>query len=166
MKRIIFVLLVFVFVSCEEDVVIPDKGVFQDKALATELKSKAQNSFRLNGDLYTLEAFAWRDFMPISPPDGKALISINRLINNNSNPIADELNMVQQYVIYDHSVWVTGYEKGSGNSSINWQREKVSGNGPKWGPNVYVDVISVVRNTITNKEYYLIDRKIHINRTD
>ena len=165
MKRIIVVLLAFALVSCEDDVVIPDDGVYQDSALATELKSKALNSIVIDGDSYKIEATVWRDFMPVSPPNGKGMISINTLINQNSQPIPDKLKMAEQYVIYDHSVWISGYEN-SGISGINWQRERVSRNGPKWGPGVYVDVISLIKDTTTNKNYYLIDRKVHIDRTD
>ncbi len=166
MKRIIFVLLVFALVGCEDDIIIPDNGIYEDNALATELRAKARDSFVADGNSFKMEASVWRDFMPGTLPKSSGLISVNLLKSDHSSPIPDKLEMVKQYVIFDHSVWITDYEEPSGHSDNDSQRERISRNGPAWEPEVYVDVISMIRDNEANKNYYLIDRSVQINKVE
>ena len=81
----------------------------------------------------------WRDFMPISPPDGKPLIVIvwvNALGVNNfpSSTIIKRLWLINGLDII--STLPTEEYSVDGNTL-----EMVFRNGPKWGPNIFVDVI-------------------------
>jgi len=47
-----------------------------------------------------------------------------------------------------------------------YKLERVSRNGPKWGPKIYVDVISQIHDSKTKKYYYIILKNVFVNRTD
>jgi hypothetical protein len=159
---IIILIAISFLAGCEKDE-IPNVKV--DKDLILELDSKVVGVVTIDSHDYFLDAYLWRDFMPISPPNGKSLISINWLICADSSAIPDSIELKQQYVIYGDSVWIADYENET-HQTPEYKQEKVSRNGPKWGPNVYVDVIAKLTNTKANRDYYLKRDKVFIIRTD
>jgi len=158
----ILITTIFLF-GCEKD---KFSGVKVDQDLILELKSQSVSSININSQNYFIDAYLWRDFQPNSPPNGKPLISINWLISSDSRPIPDNIVMKQQYVIYRDSVWIANYENETGPSTPDYKIEKISRNGPKWGPKVYVDVVAKISNTKTNQDYYLKLENVFIIRTD
>jgi hypothetical protein len=65
-------------VGCE-----PKNGIdnnLSDKELISELRSMVTETLFIGSKSYVLEAYMWRDFQPISPENGKPLISINWLV--------------------------------------------------------------------------------------
>ena len=88
---------------------------------------------------YTLETYMWRDFMPISPPDGKPLIVIIRVHAVGMDDfylsmiierlwLIDVLNIVSTQSSEEYRV--------NGNTF-----EIVFRDGPKWGPGIFIDVV-------------------------
>ena len=159
---IIILIAISFLAGCEKDE-IPNVKV--DKDLILELDSKVVGVVTIDSHDYFLDAYLWRDFMPISPPNGKPLISINWLIRADSSTIPDNIELILQYVIYGDSVWIADYENET-HQTPEYKQEKVSRNGPKWGPNVYVDVIAKITDTKTNRDYYLKRNEVFIIRTD
>ncbi len=90
---------------------------------------------------YTLETYLWRDFMPISPPDGKPLIAIARVTAVDPEPFPEDLDADKLYIIYGDEVWVTDFSDESRPVLPDHQLDKVARDGPKWGPGVTVDVV-------------------------
>jgi len=159
---IIILIAISFLAGCEKDEV---PNVKVDKDLILELDSKVVSVVTIDSHDYFLDSYLWRDFMPISPPNGKPLISINWLIRADSSSIPDNIELKLQYVIYGDSVWIADYENET-HQTPEYKQEKVSRNGPKWGPNVYVDVIAKITETKTNRDYYLKRDKVFIIRTD
>jgi len=159
---IIILITISFLTGCEKDE-IPNIKV--DKDLILELDSKVVDVVTIDSYDYFLDAFLWRDFMPISPPNGKPLISINWLIRADSSAIPENIELKQQYVIYGDSVWISDYENET-HQTPEYKQEKVSRNGPKWGPKVYVDVIARITDTKANRDYYLKRDRVFIIRTD
>jgi hypothetical protein len=148
--------------SCEKD---GFNNIREDKELIQDLNSKATTTLTIDSRGYFLNAFLWRDFMPISPPNGKPLIALNWLINSDSIDIPENIVMKKQYVIYNDSVWIADYEENRSPTSPLYRLEKMSINGPKWGPGVHVDVISKILDTKTNHDYYLKCNQVMIGAT-
>jgi hypothetical protein len=148
--------------SCERD---EFTNIKVDQALISELKSKAVDVVTIDAQVYFLDAYLWRDFMPISPPNGKPLISINWLIRTDSTSIPIDIVLKQQFVIKGDSVWIADYTNES-HQTLDYKQERVSRNGPKWGPKIYVDVIAKITDTKTSCDYYLRRDKVFISRTD
>jgi hypothetical protein len=119
----------------------------------------------VDGTHYILEAFLWRDFMPVCPPDGQPLIAANYLVNLDSVAVPERFDLIRQYVIMEDSVWVAGYS-GTAYSPAVYKIARKSTNGPKWGPFITVDVIARVRDSETHTDHLLQCDSVLIIRTD
>jgi len=111
-----------------------------------------------------LHAYLWRDFMPICPPNGRNLVSVNRLVDMDSVRIPDNIILSQQFVINGDSLWVAEY-KLEERETKPYIIEKISVNGPKWATDIVVKVIVKVIDLNDNSEYYLRREKQPIQRT-
>ena len=151
------------FLAGCEKVDLPNVKV--DKNLIQELDSKVINVATINSHDYFIDAYLWRDFMPISPPNGKPLVSINWLISADSSAIPDNIKLEQQYVISGDSIWIANYDNVT-HQTPEYKIEKVSRDGPKWGPFVHVDVIAKISDSNTKLDYYLKLKGVYILRTD
>ncbi len=141
--------------------------VVTDTKFITQLKNEAVDTLTIGVHSYTLDAYLWRDFMPVSPPNGKRMIAINWLIEADSVEIPGNITLVKQYMIYEDSVWIADYtDEPPAPSLPAYKLEKVSRNGPKWGPEVTVDVIARVHDSQTDKDYYVGRKNVYIGRTD
>jgi hypothetical protein len=162
MKKILIPAILFLAFACEKEVT---NNIRLDKALITELNDKSTDTITINSKKYFLDAYLWRDFMPMSPPNGKSLISINWLICFDSTSIPENIKMIQQYVILNDSIWIADYEDGS-RQTPSFKIEKISHDGPKWGPWTSVEIISKITNIKTSQDFYLKRDKVNIGRTD
>ncbi len=91
---------------------------------------------------YTLETYLWRDFMPVSPPDGKPLIAKARVTAVDLEPFPVGLDADKLYVIYGDDVWVTEFSDELPPPNVaDHQLHRIARDGPKWGPDVAVDVV-------------------------
>jgi hypothetical protein len=159
-----FLFMVTEMVGCEEKSI--DNNVSLDKKLISELSNKALDTLLIDSKKYVLAAELWRDFQPISPSGGKALISINWLICTDSVKIPNNIDLIKQYVIYEDFIWSPNYENKVIFDEPEFKIKKISRNGPKWEPKIYVDVISKIHDSNTNKDYFLKLNNVHIDRED
>ena len=168
MKTIKFILAILfsalLLVGCELKNGIDNN--LSDKELISELRAMVTDTLLLDSRTYVLDAYLWRDFQPISPNNGKALISINWLICTDSVKIPAHLDLVKQFVIYGDVVWVSDYSNETSGNELEFKIKKVSREGPKWGPHVSVDVISQIHDSNTDKDYYVGLKNVYIDRTD
>jgi len=155
------ILISFFLLGCEN---FDDDGI-KNISLVPELGYDYDSLVTIDSQDFFLEAYLWRDFMPISPPNGKPLISINWLISVDSSVIPKNIELKQQYVIYDDLVWISQYENET-HPTPDYKLERVSRNGPKWGPFVTVKVVAKITDTKTKKNYYLKLDSVRILRTD
>jgi hypothetical protein len=137
--------------------------------LAPDLEdlTAAPEAIVISGRAYTLETYLYRDFMPISPPDGQPLIAVIRVTAEDRKPFPSNLDADQIWVIRSKDIWEAKLSSGSssGDPTRQHQLEKVAQDGPKWGPGIYVDV--VVRVVESNgKGYLLRASNQYIARTD
>ena len=123
----------------------------------------ASEEFDISGITYTLKTYIWRDFQPISPPNGKLLIAviIIEAAGIDNFPLStkierlwliDELNIVSTKSTEEYMV--------DGNTF-----EMVFRDGPKWEPGISIDVV-VKLISMDFGIYYLkaVNQKLH--RTD
>ena len=158
-KRLFIIMVVLSLLSCDREE--------KSKVEILQIREKAVETLTIGLNSFVLDAYLWRDFMPVSPKDGKPMISINWLVCTNSIKIPDNISMVKQYVIYNDEVWETNYENEVPAPSLpEYKLERISRNGPKWGPKIYVDVISQIRDSKTNKDYYIERKNVYVERTD
>ena len=152
--------------TMDDDLQGNGNGVLTEKPIS-QIKREAAETLTIGSNSFVLDAYLWRDFMPISPENGKPMISINWLICTELVKIPDNLSMVRQYVIYKDDIWIADYENEEPAPSLpEYKIERISRNGPTWGPDIYVDVISQIHDSKTNKDYYIVRKNVYIIRTN
>ncbi|HSG28095.1 MAG TPA: hypothetical protein VLA34_06410 [Candidatus Krumholzibacterium sp.] len=100
----------------------------------------APQTVTLGDQQYVLETYLWRDFMPISPPDGKPLTALVEVIEKNGSAIAPDLEMKYLWVINGREVWSTKFTDETPSSPED-ELHRIARNGPLWGPGIEVEVI-------------------------
>ncbi len=132
-------------------------------ATITKLQA-APTQITILGRSYKIEAFVWRDFMPISPPDGKPMIASIKLIAEDGNSVPSNLIPDKLWVIKTDSkeIWETSFtdEPRFSGETV----EMVARNGPKWKPDTDIDVV-VQLSDDGNKTYLLRSQSQKVQRT-
>jgi hypothetical protein len=111
---------------------------------ANELRV-APSMIIVGGQSIVLTSFLWRDFMPVSPPDGKPLAAVLRFRAADGKPLTASFTVDAAWVVNGTDVWATRVEE-QGNARYDpLFYEVVAHDGPKWGPGIRVDVVVRVR---------------------
>jgi hypothetical protein len=145
----ILTLLILLIGGCSdlgEPVVAPPPDLLVDQLLAVPETTMVQGR-----QLY-LSASMWRGFMPVSPPHGSSLAGVVFITALDSLPIAGFLSSDAVWIVYQHQVWKSWFSSQPYpmNELKENQFARIFNNGPKWGPNVFVDVIARVLDTQGN----------------
>ena len=93
-----------------------------------------------DGKTLTLRTSLWRDFMPISPPDGKPLVAVLNIDTEDGSQVPATLTADTSWVLHGTDVWSTTVEQRP-RAETAPSYEVIARNGPKWGPDVSVDVV-------------------------
>lgn len=125
------------------------------------LKSAPLKISLSNQDLY-LESYLWRDFMPISPPDGKAMIALIKVMTIDSTDIPAGIELKQIWVSQGINIWNVEFKENREGEA--YELIRLVRDGPKWEPGSKVDV--VVEIIHKNKKFYLKEENVVIARTD
>jgi len=165
-NRVLIFLVLLGLLSCEKAEEVNSIDIRKDKELIKTLNEKSVDTLEIDNQVLVLEAYLWRDFMPgPSNENGSSLYAINGLVSIDSTSIPDSVDLIRQYVIHNDSIWVSDYEEEI-RSSSDYRIEKISRNGPKWGPQIKVDVISKIHDSDLKEDYYLRLQNVYIERTE
>jgi len=93
------------------------------------------------GQSVHLDTYLWRDFMPVSPPDGKPLIAVARILADSGATVGAAVTADSLWVIADGRAWAARATEEQPRSATGAGFEVVARDGPKWGPGVRVDVV-------------------------
>jgi hypothetical protein len=162
-KQIISILLLliitFLLIQCSNPVSGP-------LYIPIETLLAAPDTLYVENQSIVLKTYLWRDFQPISPPDGKPLIALVYIETPDSSSLPASLNPNSIYIVYNNQVWKSFFstEERPPDELKAFRVTKIARDGPKWGPNVYVDVI--VRIMVGENVYLLRASEQYINRTD
>jgi len=153
--------LSLLLIGCKDDsnpVVVPKEIPLETLLAAPETLSVAGQNIFLTTEL-------WRDFMPISPPDGKPLIAIAYIATIDSTDISQEIDADAIYVIKGNDIWRAYLYNGEFPSYQNQPSRliKIARDGPKWQTQILVDV--VVNITYQNQNYLLKAKDQFIHET-
>ncbi len=123
--------------------------------LPIEMLNSAPKNLTVDGIELSMETDLWRDFMPISPPDGKPLIARIEIRAQDERTLPEQLNADAVWVVYEDQVWGTRLTETQFEHDST-RLVKVARNGPKFGPGenatvvvriVYGDETYLLRNT-------------------
>jgi hypothetical protein len=138
MKNPILLILLFIagLGACKKD--NTEESIINDLEQANQLR---QNSDTLSIDNKTifLTTYVSRDFMPVAEENGSPLAGTNSITELDSIALTNAFVLKKQYIIYGDEIWTKEY------SDIqNEPKHILTGTtfgGPKWGPNVLVDIV-------------------------
>ena len=105
-----------------------------------ELQSAPERITLENRD-YDLKTYLNRDFMPTSPPNGRPLMAFIYVTATDSLEFPSHINADRIWVVYGSRVWESNFSDDPEPPPSITQLAKFARNGPKWGPEIYVDVI-------------------------
>jgi hypothetical protein len=106
----------------------------------------APTQVAVSGKQLRLTANLWRDFMPISPPDGKPLVAILQIRTDDASPVPAAVSADMVWVIHGGDLWSTTPHEDRARAETSPRYEVVARDGPKWGPDVSVDVVVRLRD--------------------
>lgn len=164
LKLTAFVLFMIELSSCEKDKISGD--VIFDPKLTTDLYSKSVDTLSFQSNKYILEA-EYRDFFPGGPIQRKhPLVASIYLVNIDSLPVSDDLEIKRLYVINDQQIWIASLNEGVQPNVPDFKLEKLNNSGPEWNTGILVDVIIEIVSKSTRDKFYLIAKDQNILRTD
>ncbi len=147
------------------------EGLFTPTTPTLQELLSAPEQVEIYGRKFTLETFLWRDFMPVSPPNGKPLIALIWVTAADLSPFPPSVDANRLWVINVQDVWDPIWETKFSDEerpkdpNHQHQLEKIGREGPKWGPGVYVDVVVRIVD-YKGVKYLLRASKQYIGRTD
>ena len=118
----------------------PSPSVFALRAAPTMITA--------GGVSVQLAPFVYRDFQPISPPDGKPMTAILRVKTADGSAFPTGVRIDSAWVLYGRAVWAATVQEEISAQPGSPVREWVVRNGPKWGPGVSVDVVVELVETV------------------
>ena len=161
MKIIICCLFSFILIGCPPNPISvpPDIPIGQ-------LLTSPDTIVVMGGKLF-LTTYLWRDFQPISPPDGKPLIALAWVAPTDSRQLPHSLGMDAIWIINGQEAWRSDFtnEPVSPDPLHPNSIGRIARNGPKWGPGISVTVVVRVTDGYGNV-YLLRASNQMIHRTD
>ncbi len=154
MFQILLLSLFIGLTSCNEK----DDNTIAD--FATELRQNDE-IIVTNENTFILTSYLWRDFMPIAEENGSSLMCVVHLIEQDSLNLPNSLELRKIYIINGNTVWNSDIEGIT--KENNYKIRGGVGEGPKWGPNIEVDV--VCEFTIEEKIYRILLKSQKIEAT-
>jgi hypothetical protein len=158
-KLITFALIIYILITgCK---------LFESSEPSIQDLIAAPEQIEIDGREYILETYLWRDFMPVSPPDGQPLIALIWVTATDSLSFSSSIDASRLWVINGQLLWETEFseEDRPDNPNREHQLEKIARFGPKWGPDIQVEAIVRVIDG-ENNTYLLRAADQWIYRTD
>ena len=124
----------------------------------------APSQIEIDGQEFSLSSYLWRDYMPISPIDGKELAAVVYIATSDSSQFPLDLKADKMWVLNKDEIWEAQLTNGT-QPDGNFKIKKSANGGPKWdvGSEVIVVVQLVDKN---NQIYYIKEDGSLIRRTD
>ncbi|MEE9293971.1 MAG: hypothetical protein V3W34_03260 [Phycisphaerae bacterium] len=125
----------------KKPVVEPAQDPTKDKELdLADRLLAAPEAVEIGGQTLTLETYLWRDFMPISPPDGKPLIATVTVVAKGATALPAGVSAVRMWVVNGRDVWEGKFSQDAAPPQPG-RLERTAREGPKWGPGIDVEVV-------------------------
>jgi hypothetical protein len=156
-KGFIIILLICLVIILVGIPLTPSIVSLQDSQTAPE-------EIEINGAEYALETYLQRDLMPICPPDGRPLVALVKVEAPGETAISSKIDATRLWVAKGTEIWETELASKEV-STIGDTLEKVGRNGPKWEPEITVDVVVKIIDLKSGKSYLLKASNQYIYRT-
>ena len=161
MKHLLIITLATIVIlsSCKKD--DKEDSIKPDSKFAQELRSSPETLI-IGSNYLMLTTYLWRDFMPIAEEDGSKLFCNSNLTDVDQVAISNSITLSKLYVIHGDEIWKTNFSKV--NKNLAYIFEGIASGGPKWGPDIEVDVVCEFENA--GKVYRILAKSQWINKTE
>jgi len=121
----------------------------------------------INGTEYTLETYLQRDFGPICPPDGQPLVALVKVKAPGETAISSKIDATRLWLVKGVEIWETELTDLTRPeySTIGDTLEKIGRDGPKWEPEITVDVVVKIIDLESGESYLLKASNQYIHMT-
>ena len=133
--------------ACSLGIGCASNPVAPDPMPSISVLRAAPTTVTLSGETLRLVPYVYRDFQPVSPPDGRAMIAVLHVQATGGSAFPTGVRVESAWVVFGQEVWTASVEEGAGVQPGSPMGEWVIRNGPKWGPGVNVDVIVALRTS-------------------
>lgn len=137
MKVFVLLSMTLIVIGCSDNGVSVPPDIPIDQLLASP------DTIRIDTRQLYLSTYMWRDFQPISPPDGKPLIAIIYVTATDTAQLPSSISTDAVWLVYNNQVWKSWFtNEPIAPSELKPNRiVRIAREGPKWGPHMYVNVI-------------------------
>ena len=156
MKSLLVTIFILLMNGCS------DKDIVAPSDIPIKELLSAPDTIMVENRQMTLSTYMWRDFMPGENAGGSALIAIAYITAIDTAKLQIPITVDAIWVVYLDKAWHSPFsneETPDPERRVN-RIVKVAREGPKWGPNVFVDVIvrvidskGVIRLLRASKQY-------------
>ena len=115
---------------------------------ASDLR-QAPESVAVGGKMLRLTTEIWRDFMPISPPDGKPMVARLVVSTSDASPFPSGVGVERTWLFLGDQTWETADLQPESQQPGAPSLAVVARDGPKWGPGVTIDVVVRLKDSQT-----------------
>ena len=150
-------IILFGLYSCKKNKV--EGKIINDPEFAEELR-QSNDTLTIGDNTLVLKTDLWRDFFPPAEENGSPMVTINKITDIDSVTLQSTINLKKQYVLKEDEIWTADYSEVKENDFI---LEGIVRDGPKWGPNIEVDVVCEFENS--GIIYRIISKSQLINAT-
>ena len=147
-------LIILLLLSCEKDKMFGD--IVVDNELREYLYSKSNDTILVETQKLVLETELYRNFFPGGMPEKRRLVAYLNIINIDSLPVTNIMDVTNLYVINNERIWISTPKSGDNTYIPDFILNRISIDGPEWETNTYVDVIVEIMEFNNSSKYYLI----------
>jgi hypothetical protein len=122
------------------------RGPTAPESISASTLIQAPTTVAIEGKTLTLTASLWRDFQPISPPDGKPMIAGLQVQSLDGSSVPATVTADTVWLVHGTEVWSGVAREERSRQDAGPLYEVVARDGPKWEPGVLVDVILQLRD--------------------
>lgn len=160
MKTFLLLLIILRFDGCN-DGLFPIKPIERIPHL-----QEIEDTITIKGRRLFLSTYLQRDFMPICPPDGFPLVALIYLTAIDNARLTGLISPDNVWIINNDSIWKSALRELGAQGGIKPnQIARIAYNGPKWRPNIFVNVFISIHDK-RGKIYYVRAMNQLIHRTD
>lgn len=142
----------------------PQNGeLIRDQNLVSQISSSSAST-TVNGVEYTVESYAWRDFMPIVDPPVRLNLK-NTLIRMDGDAIQSNIEILQHYIVKENEIWRPNELESRQNQSSPNQLDIISRDGPTWEVGSKVDVGLKIKNQESGNVHWFSVSDVKITET-
>jgi hypothetical protein len=151
---VLMLLIITINLGCEDPVSSPQE-------FPVEKLLSAPDTIETGGKKIILTSYLWRDFMPVSPPDGKPLIAVVMIESVDSSDIFRLIKPEAIYIVNGNEVWSSFFVEEIPPDNSPFSIKRIARDGPKWGPGIFVDVVVSINIGTERKLLQAPDQYIH-----